>query len=179
MYEQLKSCFWIWVVKWYVNWMYDCNYTPYRCLWVCLCNRGMMERWWWKASWISPGGYGDPSGWKYRMRNRCFPLLLWSPLTPAAQSARSETRGCFWLLHDITNMSTTRGKMWSASEIFAFTGPSFSGHQRHACSCQIWETCDHAWSSIFDELKSDKEYYTNKFGPKNSTISRIGNLFCF
>ncbi len=112
--------------------MYDCNYTPYRCLCVCLCNRVVMERWWWKASWISPGECGGSSGSKYRTINRWFPSLRWSHLTPPVQSARSETRGCFQLLCNITNMSTTQS--------FAFTCLSLSGQQPLASFCQIWET---------------------------------------
>lgn len=107
--------FWIWAMNWYVNWMYDCNYTPYRCLCVCFCNRVMLERWWWRASWISPGEYGGSSGSKYRTINRWFPLLRWSHLTPPVQSARLETRGCFQLVCNIADMSTTQS--------FAFTCP--------------------------------------------------------
>lgn len=48
-----------------------------------LCVRRRTEKWWWKVSWISAGGWGDQSGWRYRTTSRC----------PAVQSVQWGIRG--------------------------------------------------------------------------------------
>ncbi len=136
--------------------MYDCNYTPHRCLWVCLFNRMKMDRWWWKVSWIFPGECGDPSGWKYKMISRHFHLFLRSRRTPSVQSAHLETRGSFSFLLNI---------------IIIFDGYSFSSAKEN----NLWDfllKTPFCWLShlnSFEQFSPNKHWYTSKYGPKNAS----------
>ena len=117
-----------------LNWVHDCIYTLYRCMWLCLCNRLRMERWWWRASWTSPGEWGDPSGWRYRMTNRCFPLPPWPHRTPSVQSAYSQTRGSFHFLKNIMLLI-------SLVYTWAFTSAIVTQSPSHCVSCVYdWRT---------------------------------------
>lgn len=75
---------------------FDCSYCIYELYTTqVFVYREVIERWLLKVSWTSPGEYGGPSGWKYKTTSRCFPLLLWSHLIQAVQSAHWKTKGGF------------------------------------------------------------------------------------